>query len=366
MNEYEQKKHMICINDFGVADREVFMSNGCFNALITYDLENREISHIEQFVGSTPSAFSPHRICKVCNKKVFFFPQNGSNVNVFDVQSRQQQFYEVENSVQAVFCSKNGFYLLPYYGKEGMIYFDIDSPEIHEKVKWWDSDELKNAISIRSGEYSDKKIWTLCVGLNTLLITDISNNTIEKHNINLGKNNVYDAVFDGNDFWISVENESKIYKWNVVQGVQDIFDVHINDSGSCPYKVFVCIDGIVFVFLKGKKQLFMLDTDKRELVLLSDFPNWVIYPNEDWTVYHKRYGDTVYLFCNFTSMIIAVDMKSLKVSYYSTVVEKNQIYEKYMNETMRHCLKDCVIEENECYDWKKDINSYLNMVIDYA
>ncbi|WP_289301758.1 hypothetical protein [Sporofaciens musculi] len=366
MNDYKQKKHMICINDFGVVDREVFMSNGNFNALIIYDLENWEISHIEQFVGIVPSVFSPHRICKVYNKKVFFFPQNGNVVNVFDVQNRQQQFFEAENSVQSVFCTKTGFYLLPYYGKDGMIFFDADSPEMYEKVKWWDSDELKNAKSIRSGEYSERKIWTHCVGTNTLLITDIWGKTIEKYKVNLGKNSIHNVEFDGNDFWISVESGSKIYKWNIVQGVQDIFDVHMNDSGGCPYKIFICIDGIVFVFLRGKKQLFLLDDNRRELVLLSNFPNWVIYPNVDWTVYYKRHGDTVYLFCNFASMVIAVDMKSLKVSYYSTVVEKSQIYEEYMNEAMRHCLKDCMIEENVCYDWKKDINSYLNMVMEYA
>ena len=287
-------------------------------------------------------------------------------MNIFDIQSRQQHFFEAESSVQSVFCSKTGFYLLPYYGKEGMIYFDVDTPEMNEKLKWWDSDELKNAKSIRSGEYSEGKIWTQCVGTNTLLITDIFSKTIKKYNVNLGKNSIYNVEFDGRDFWISVENDTKIYKWNVVQGVQDIFDVHMKDSNGCPYKIFVCIDGMVFVFLRGKKQLFMLDTNKRELVLLSDFPNWVIYPNVDWTVYYKRYGDTVYLFCNFTNMIIAVDMKSLKVSYYSTVVEKTPIYENYMNETMRLCLKDCVMGENECYDWKKDIKSYLNMVIEYA
>jgi len=366
MNEYEQKKHMICINDFSVIEKKVLMSNGNFNALITYDLENRKISHIEQFVGIAHGAFSPHRICKVYNEKVFFFPQNGNLVNVFDVQSRQQQFFEVKNRVQSVFCSKNRFYLLPYYGKEGMIYFDADNPKMHENVKWWDSDELKNAKSIRSGEYSEGKIWTQCVGTNMLLITDVFSKTIEKYYVNLGKKDIHDVEFDGNDFWISVENESKIYKWNVVQGIDDVFDVHVNYSDGCPYKIFVCIDGIVFVFLRGKKQLFMLDTDKREIVFLSDFPDWVIYPNVDWTVYYRRYEDTVYLFCNFTSMIIAVDIKSLKVSYYSTVVEKSLIYEKYMNEAMRHCLKDYVIGENECYDWKRDIKSYLNMVMEYA
>ena len=308
LNKYEQKKHMICINDFGVVDREAFISNGNFNALIVYDLENRRISYIEQFIGIAPGAFSPHRICEVYDKKVFFFPQNGNIVNVFDIQSRRQQFFEVNNSVQSVFCSKNGFYLLPYYGKDGMIYFDADSHEMHEKVKWWDSDELINAKSIRSGKYSEGKIWTQCVGTNSLLITDIFSKTIERYHINLDKNSIYDVEFDGNDFWISVEDGFKIYKWNVALGVQDIFDVHMNGFSGCPYKIFVCVDGIVLVFLRGKKQLFMLDTDRRELILLSNFPSWVIYPNQDWTVYYKRYGDMVYLFCNFTSMI---DRKSV-------------------------------------------------------
>ncbi|MCX4321165.1 MAG: hypothetical protein OSJ44_15860, partial [Lachnospiraceae bacterium] len=101
LNKYEQKKHMICINDFGVVDREAFISNGNFNALIVYDLENRRISYIEQFIGIAPGAFSPHRICEVYDKKVFFFPQNGNIVNVFDIQSRRQQFFEVNNSVQS-------------------------------------------------------------------------------------------------------------------------------------------------------------------------------------------------------------------------------------------------------------------------
>lgn len=365
MNEYEQRKHMICINDFGVADKEVFMSNGNFNALIIYDIENREISHIEQFAGIDSGAFSPHRICKVHNEKVFFFPQSGNIVNVFDVRSRQQQFFEVENAIQLAFGFEKGFYLLPYHGKEGMVYFNADNPQMHEKVRWWDSDELESAKSIRSGEYGEGKMWTQCVGTNKILITDICSKAIEKYDVDLGQDRIYEIEYDGNDFWISVENGTKIYKWDIIQGVQDVFDVHMNNFGNCQCKIFLCIDGIVFVFLRGKKQLFMLDMDKHEIVLLSDFPDWAVYPNTDWTVYYKRYKNTVYLFCNFTNMIIAVDMESLKVSYYSTIV-KNIIYERYMNEAMGHCLKDYEIVESKYYDWKRDLKSYLNMVMEYA
>ena len=363
MDKYEQKKHMLCINDFGVVGKEVFMSNGNFNALIIYDLENKKISHIEKFVGIDYSTFSPHRICKVYKNKVFFFPQNGNTVNVFDVDSKQQKFLELNkvaemHGVQFVFQSKGEFYLLPYYGKEGMIYFNVDSPEKYKKVEWWVSDELKNANSLRSGKYDEKKIWTQCVGSNTLLITDIFDRTIEKYNIELGKNNIHMIEFDGNNFWITIENGAEIYKWNVNDGVQDVFDIPMEVFDICPCKVHICTKDRIFLFFKGRKELFMLDANKREIVLLSSLPDWVIYPYADWTVYYKPYGDSIFLFCNFTSLIIEVDMKSLKVNYYSTVIEKNQIYEE-------HCLKDYAIEENKCYDWKRDVKSYLNMVIEY-
>ena len=364
--EFKNRKDTVCICDVGIVGDYAIMSNDIFNALIVYDLKEKRISSIERFMEIEAGAHAYHSFCEVVEDSAYFFPRSGNIVNKYDKKHNEQKIItlkkEGEFGVQYAHVNGKQLYLFPFYGKNKLISLDFGSDTCAE-MDWWECEELLKAPSIRSGRYADGKVWNHCVDSNLILITDVYNETIDKINIDIGNREIHFIEFDGESFLVALKNSPDIYEWSKKDGLIEVYnDMSRRYTAQYPYKIFVCVNNEIFVFLRERNELLILDKKSKRINKIADFPEWALYPSNDWTVYFRELKDTILLFCYFTNFVIAVDKKNLNVRFFKTSVENSKMYRDYYDSTIREYLRGNIIHEGVPYDWKSNLDAFIENV----
>lgn len=205
------------------------------------------------------------------------------------------------------------------------------------------------------------------MGTNKLLITDYVHHTVKEYNVNIKGKKVWQMEFDGKNFWVTVTEDGSIYEWSIEKGILNVYEMRAEEKEPFkPYKIFHCADDKVFIFMTGKNEIYVLNTVSGKLDTLSVFPGGEVYPACDWTVYRQRSGNILYLFCYFTSFIIRIDLRTLEVSYISSIVRNSEIYDKYTDKIMKDALHGGVLKEDRGYNWQTELPVFLSLIHEYG
>ena len=373
-NTTKEKMHSICVGDFGIVGNTVFLSNGNFNALIQVDLQTNRIISIEKFPDFKDGEFAIHRICKVVGNEVWFFQETGNVISVYDTLNKRHHSvvinYEMSDGkpygTQFVYEDDGNLYLFSAYTNRGLVKLNTDTKTCSIEDWWHIQNEKNEDILVRSDYFATGCVWSQSLTNNIIYITDISKKRIDAYRVDLDGNDMHMCEYDGVNFWIAVKNDPTIYKWNPKDGIKDRIrpDIEVGKDGYS-YKIFSCQDNKVFVFLRNpeRNEIYVLDENRESLKSIGVFPDWVLYPDVQWTVYAKQYRRKVYFFCYYTNLIIEVNLDDLVVKFLSTTIYNEKQFDDYIFEMMEGYKKE-IVKEEKSYDFRTGLSSFIDIVTD--
>ncbi|NBH71180.1 hypothetical protein D3Z51_03865 [Clostridiaceae bacterium] len=375
MMEIETMKKMVGISDALILKERAYVSNRLYNSFIIYNTQKNVIEYIDSFVHMDDLSFAYHGGCIEHDGILYFYPDNGYGVHSYDTNKGCQKFYDLG------FCRVGFSYILedklilfPWYSEQGLIVIDLKKDTIQLESDWWNASQILRDEKIHflnSGMYDNNRVWSHCTKTNCLLISDCYKQVIQKHVIDVGEKKLWGSQYDGNDFWFSVVGENIIYQWNIEVGLKKTYRIDCKDWGKTyevsPFRKIVCVANGLFIIPYNENALFLLNKKTEKVELISRFPDETIYPQTKyWNIKERIFENQLYLFCDFTNMIVQVDLDRLCVKYINTQLSGDKKWDEYVDQKWKLILeeihnKDSIYENG--YDWKMYLTNYIQ--IDY-
>ena len=357
----------------GVIFNDVFYySDVNTNRLVAYNLKDQSVRVLAIFPGEKRTAFCLHKRVLVYDNKLFFFPELGSYIHIYDLVTGETEMINVliegyskkgKTKISGISTRGKLCYIFPQYICQPLFILHMDTLELEIRNEWntginkYVSDESK-ACAINICELGDD-VYIALRDTNLLLKTEIK--TLHTEVIILddasAQNYTISVYEDG--FYITQTNcgdvlhmdlEGKItrYKSDVAEGNQTI-----------PFAKLMNWQGVKYVLPGNSDWLGKLD-DEHQTVVLQEIPYdclsvnyqeksmWPRYPEfmcmEDYALIFPMRGDK----------ILRINKEHKVESFYIEVERpSSEVTAKYMKQ-----MKTNKFWENE----NNDLNDFLELV----
>lgn len=371
--EIKKMKKMVGISDVLILKDRAYVSNRLYNSLIIYNTKKNIIEYIDRFMHMDDFSFAYHGGCIEHDRILYFYPDNGYGVHSYDTNKGCQRFYDLGFCrVGFSFILEDKLILFPWYSEQGLIAIDLKKDTIQFESGWWNASQIlgdEKTHFLNSGMYDKNEVWSHCTNTNYLLISDCYKQVIQKYVIDVDKKNLWGSQYDGNDFWFSVVDENIIYQWNIEDGLKRTYRIDCtnweNTYEVSPFRKIVCAANYLFIIPYNENALFLLNKKTKRIELISKFPDEAIYPQTKyWNIKERIFENQLYLFCDFTNMIVQVDLDNLCVKYINTLISGDKKWDDYVDQKCKLIWEEINNKNNiyeNGYDWKMYLTNFIQI-----
>lgn len=290
--------------DFVMDGEKLYFPNSTFNALVVVDTNTCMVERMIPFKNKSLKEKDLHLKCCRRGNKIYFLPVGVGTIHVYDMESGEQEVYELEGGFGEEIEGftwdyhlwKDEIYLLPCGGGMGVWKFGSDGRLSREK--WWEAPF--HGKFFYHGSMDEQSFFSLESQTGYLTITDLGSH--ETKNYELSDERVYRMAYDGNDLWYIGCDSADIVRWNPKQGEVARYCLPMWDKcnwAGMPFAGIHAESGKIFVVSGNGEELFMLDQEKCDLV----------------KVFEMSGLSDIYTALNKESFFICVDNKLIWIMY---------------------------------------------------
>lgn len=339
MDIYTENHIYLSAPYFVMDEKKLYFSNRSFNALVIVDRETWNVESMVPFEGEALNAKELHWECHKQGNKIYFLPQGNRKLHVYDMESGKQKVYELEgNRPQSVswyfHVWQNRMYLLPCGGELGL--WSLDSDGQLSKEDWWEA-QAGTTSQFVYGAIDEQRFFLLMCQTREFAITDLENRKIKTYQ--LPDERVYCvASYDGQDFWYTSYDNSDIVRWNPECGEKERYSFTVwdkCDAAGLPYSYIYAAEQEIFVVSGTKKELFLLDKEKRTLKQIFELTEWPpIYRSVDiWPVLTRIGDKLIWTFRNASGAAV-IDLTTMEGKMYQDVIPVNEKVRDYFDSVL--------------------------------
>ena len=326
---------------FVLDEEKLYFSNRSCNALVIVDRETWNVESMVPFVEEDLKAKGLHVYCHRQGNKIYFLPEGKKKLHVYDVESGEQRAYTLEGEYEGsqaapwyIHVYQDKLFLLPCGGKMGLWSLDFDGQL--NKENWWEAQSKPYFFT--HGDIDEQRFLSLNVLTSDLIITDLKNK--ESKTFKLPDEQVFQTVYDGQDFWYISGNNADIVKWNPEKGEVERYSFPIWDKCNpigVPYLYIYAVGQEIFVVSGTQKELFLLDKEKRILKQVFQLPEYLNIYNEIEMLPELTYFNDK-LIWTFRSVhgAAVIDLATMKGKMYQNVIP--------LNDKVRDCFDKILIQ----------------------
>lgn len=338
-DRYEENRRYLCFADFVVDEGKIYFSNRTFNALVIADKETGEVEQMVPFEGEPLNARELHLGCIKWNGKIVFLPQGKSAVHVYEMKSGKQRRYELAGEYESLkhvswegYLWQDKMYLLPPGGGFGV--WSLDEQENLIKESWWEV--VAGGKYFVHGRMEESCFYTLEAGTNNLIITNLSDHTIEYYQ--LPDKKVFRITYDNQFFWYINYNNKDIVKWSPQSGEVRRCSFPVwNDGHSTEvaYGSVYAKAGKVFLTSANRQHIFCLDSEIYALEEVMDVSKLLdCYQDVDKRPLFSQIDKSVV--CTFwgVSGMVIIDPETLKAKWNQIRFKTGRLEKSYFQKVL--------------------------------
>lgn len=249
-----------------------WISNIRFNGLFVIDDNTNQVKFVGRFPCYREDEFAIHSLAAQCNNKLYFFPQRGKSIDIYDLNTHKFYSESIEpwsdmpiGIVAGIIQEQEKFWIFPRHAGGDVLLYSTESS------KFIDSYKLEKATKIV--ENSPKKVlsFTICKVENEVCLPLYGTNTICFTNLKEKKERIVELEdvselqfmsYDGNYAWLA-ENDNVI-KWDINNDTLKRFDHVLSSANTLLHKTeisdLVCKDGGVWIIPRWYDKIVFIDS----------------------------------------------------------------------------------------------------------
>lgn len=323
-----------CVEDNG----KLYFANTNFNALAVIDKETWRLEKQVLFEGADAAAKNMHLRCVKSGHKICFLPAGIQCAHVYDTERGTQSSYHFASDNTSkepqewnYFLYAEDIFLLPCYGRQGLFKWD-SCADTMEQETWWKLPCMDSVLW--HGRIDEKSFYSLEVSTNQLHITNMESKMVES--FLLPDEQVYRIVYDGHDFWYTINGSTDVVCWNRKQGVIGRYQVPDCDY----YEQEIMLHGeifyaaeTIFLYEKSRHVIYALRKEKGtiEKIHFMKCERGVFWALEEKPGF-KCVGSKLVCMLKNAGEIVLIDLESLEGRQYNENFHIDKEIQDYMYE----------------------------------
>ncbi|MDE5803265.1 MAG: LicD family protein [Lachnospiraceae bacterium] len=336
-NIIQENRAFFSFSDYAEDDGKLYFANTNFNTLAIIDEETWTLKKHIIFEGVNIAAKNVHLRCVKKGKKICFLPAGIQCAHVYDIEKGTQSSYSLagDDEIEPLghtwnhFSCEEDVYLLPSRKKYGLWKWNVHADTIEQET-WWELPCMEGVL--QHGIMEEKRFYSLEESTNQLYITDMESKTVEC--CLLPDERVYRIVYDGQNFWYSINGSTDIVCWNRKQGVIGRYQTPCSDSYEKEmmlYEEIFCAAGRIFLYEKNRHTICMLDKEKREVEKIYSIKcERAIFGMLEEKPSFKCVGDKLICMLRNAGEVVLIDLETLEVRQCPEKFHMDKEMQEYM------------------------------------
>lgn len=342
------KNNYLSFSGFQRINNEIILSNVRGNGLFIIDSDNYQIKEIKKFISMPEEAQRYHRGCCAKDNSVYFYPDGvGNGIHKYDVLKKEQVYIETgDYTCSYAYINEEEMILLPAYATDKILKLDLRTDTLNKiEVHGLERDKIGSNF-FKCGQISGNKVWMSLVRTPSLFIVDLVSKEVCRQLVGNEDIRLWGTAYDGINYWFTLLDDERIIKYNPNEKISRYYNVHRDPmikQYTIIYKEIIAYENkVILVDWSG---IFLLDTVNEKLECLALFPKNMKAASVDWHVEYQFCGTKLVMCLSLTNIVAVMDMNSLEVVFFSTIVENSEEFDKYTQGLCRRKLNAILNEE---------------------
>lgn len=356
MKELEEYIQMIGTYQW---NNKIWFSNLRFNGIFSINLDDFSLK-LERIIPFLDiCSYVPYVFCLGSGSKLFFFPNNCSEIMIFDMEIDAIQRIPISPmdgsnifTTGGIICVNKQFWIFPKNIEQGIYMLDIENIRLNRSSQF---DKLFKDIKMIDTvlELSEAKsaflvnncIWEIAINSKKIIYRKSFDSNLE----------ILTMRYDGISYWVLFKNSTDVYQWNRTRNETTIYNL----SGTAqewigrrriPYSNIIFFQGKIVLLGYGLKYVMKVDKEKQLICKAIDYPAGFrflhnIFYNSGWAAFSNFdiRGNKVWIYPLIGNMLLIYDIENNAIEGKKLTVTSQEyplLHEFLINSTGRRFQED--------------------------
>ena len=315
----------ISTSDYVEDEGHIYLANTNYNALVVVDKATQLIVKHIPFAETRHVVKNMHLQSVRLHNKIYFLPAEVPYIHIYDVESGTQKachFLEETDAPKeswGYFLYGEKVFLLPC--KAALNLWSIrPSSDVPTCESWWGIPDEEAVL--KHGKMDENCFYTLAESSDRLYITNVRTKKVKF--FSLPDDQIKNIVYDGMDFWYTLNGTLDIVCWNQDKGIVDRFCMsqYIYQGYFNVVYAGICFAaGNLFLVSADREFLYVLEKEKRQLKILYCIEEYKQWRGDcEFVPYFKQVGNLLICIYRNTDIVLLIDLQTLKVERWNKSV----------------------------------------------
>ncbi len=334
----KESRAFFSFSDYVEENGKIYFANTNFNALAIIDKAAWRLEKQIPFEGADAVAKNMHLKCVKSGHKICFLPAGVQCAHIYDMEKGTQTSYHFtdENAAREprewnYFSYGEDIFLLPSHAKQGLFKWNV-SADTMEQETWWKLSDMDSVLW--NGSLDERSFYSLAVSTNRLHITNMESKAVES--FWLPDEQVYRIVYDGQNFWYTINGSMDIICWSREQGELGRYrlpDCDCYEQEIMHYEEIFYAAGIIFLYEKSQHTIYALRKEKGKIEKVHSMKceRGIFWALEEKPCF-KCAGSKLICMLKNAGEIVLIDLESLEARQYNENLHVDREIKEYMHE----------------------------------
>ena len=343
----------------------LFFSDDNINALCCVDLCNGSTVYLGQFPNEDSLLNNQHVKCLERYGKLFFIPNCGSHIHIFDPDSKRIDSVNFPKNIEARFVVSGAFFvddilwIFPASINQPIITFDIANQIVEKKNSLFD--DLKNYKND-----SGQDIWKICKIADIVILAILGTSILVKYSLGDGRISIKDSginniegVYNVDDSVVICTSDAKMYQCD--EAIETYKELILGDSISNKGAYLVASNyvGIAYFIPNTGRNIYRYDANSTRFIRLTlqSRREEMMYGDINFAEYDIR-RDKVVLFPRIGNDILMIQDDSV-IEFVGSEISEKEYKENYWK-MLRNITDNGIVRESARFH----LEDYIRIITD--